>query len=164
MIDRCHDIVHPPPFRIAGPPEEVAERVKAEFKYQSGMELSNETFELVRHVTPAHEIIRHARQRMVQRLNAYSREHTDLFKQVLDLINQDFLHILQRQALAGKAIIRSNSPLLGECRHPPAWREPPPPLPPPPLPAALLTTGSSSQNPRSASIWCWMFLRSVGTT
>ncbi len=139
------------PIACTGPPEEVAERVKAEFKYQSGMELSNDTFELVRHVTHAHEIIRHARQRMVQRLNAYSSEHTELFKQVLDLIKDDFLHILQRQALAGKAIIRSNSPLLGtSC--------------PPPRGSCLSLLFRRVQNPRFVLTWCWMCSLSGDTT
>lgn len=96
-----------------GPPEEVAARIQEEFKYQSSMELNNDCFDMVRQAAPpAREIIKHARQRMVARLNAYATDHTEMFQQALDLIRHDFVHILQRQALAGTAIIRSNSPIL----------------------------------------------------
>eukprot|EP01138_Halocafeteria_seosinensis_P003609 gb/GECG01003688.1/.p1 GENE.gb/GECG01003688.1/~~gb/GECG01003688.1/.p1 ORF type:complete len:512 (+),score=81.90 gb/GECG01003688.1/:1-1536(+) len=92
--------------------EEVQEHVRREFIYQSSMELADETFDLVRSITPAKNIIKHARQNMVQRLNTYANDHRELFENVLQLIRDDFIHILQRQALAGRAIIRSNSPLL----------------------------------------------------
>lgn len=54
----------------------------------------------VRVVPSAANIVRHARQHMVQRLNAYARNDLPLFQSILKLINDDFIHILQRQVCA----------------------------------------------------------------
>lgn len=51
---------------------------------------------------------------MVQRLNVYARNHSALFSDVLHLIETDFVHILRRQSLAGKAVIRSASKTLDD--------------------------------------------------
>ncbi|CAE7929672.1 unnamed protein product, partial [Symbiodinium sp. KB8] len=90
----------------------VARAIKSEFVYQSSLELGDDTFALVREIDSSEEITQAARQKMVQRLNSYAREHHDIMRMVVDLLKQDFMHILQRQALAGRAIIRSNSSLL----------------------------------------------------
>ena len=66
----------------------------------------------IRAVRTSAEIVRHARQSLIQRLNTYAREHQNLFQQVIDLLKADFMHIVQRQALAGSAIVRSQSPLF----------------------------------------------------
>jgi adenylate kinase len=96
----------------SGSPEEVKELIQREFTYQSSLELGDETFEVVRGVPEAKEIVAQARQNMVQRLNAYAMDHAEMFDQVVDMIARDFVHILKRQALAGRAIIRSSNPLL----------------------------------------------------
>jgi len=83
-----------------------------EFSYQSSLELGDQTFEMIKSVLPAHEVIRNARQDMVQRLNSYARDHPNLLQDVVKMIKEDFEHIFMRQALVGKAIVRSNSPLL----------------------------------------------------
>lgn len=95
-----------------GPPDEVRNRILGEFVYQSSLELGDDTYQKVRVIPSAAHIVRHARQHMVQRLDGYARNHPDLFNRVLQLIEQDFVAIIQRQSLAGKAIIRSMSPIF----------------------------------------------------
>lgn len=76
------------------------------------MDLAEETYEMVRQVEPASSVIKAARSNLVSRLNSYASEYTELFATAIELVNADFMHIIKRQALGGRAIIRSNSPLL----------------------------------------------------
>lgn len=98
----------------SGSPEEVRARILNEFAYQSSLDLSPEAYEMVRAVDPASSVIKNARSSLVTRLNTYATEHKELFAQVIDLINMDFMHILKRQALAGSAVIRSNAAILDD--------------------------------------------------
>lgn len=66
----------------SGSPEEVRDLIIREFTYQSSLELADDTFEKVRAVTSAKQIVAQARQNMVQRLNAYASDHTAVFDQV----------------------------------------------------------------------------------
>lgn len=111
-LQKIKDTFHFHFIDASGSPESVKEAIQREFAYQSSMELSDAALDMVRAVMPADQVIRHARQKMVQRLNAYARDHTDLLHQVIELISTDFTPLLMRQALAGEAFIRSNSPLL----------------------------------------------------
>lgn len=65
------------------------------------LDLSPEAYEMVRAVDPASSVIKNARSSLVTRLNTYATEHKDLFAQVIDLINMDFMHILKRQVRRG---------------------------------------------------------------
>lgn len=92
--------------------EEVEQRIREEFTYQSSLELGEDTHKLVTRVIAAKDVVQHARQNLVQRLNSYVRDNNELIEEVLEMIETDFEHILLRQALAGRAIIRSNNALL----------------------------------------------------
>lgn len=94
--------------------DEVQERIRAELDYQSSMELGDETFQIIRHVPLASEVIESARHELVRRLDRYVSTSPELFDRVLNLITSDFMPIVGRQALAGKAIIRSESDVLDE--------------------------------------------------
>jgi len=98
----------------SGVKQQVAENVKNEMKYQSSLELGKETFDMITTFPTAERLTRHARQSLVRRLDTYALEHTTLFKQVLDVLHNEFLHIMQRQSLTGAAIIRTQNPLLNE--------------------------------------------------
>jgi adenylate kinase len=97
-----------------GGPESVQERILHELKYQSSLELADETFERVKAIPLAAEIIRNARYELVRRLDDYRSRQSELFDRVIGVIQMDFMHILRRQGNAGKAIIRSSSPLFAE--------------------------------------------------
>lgn len=95
-----------------GEPEEVRQRVMNEFSYQSSLELGDQTFEVIKALLPAQGVVKNARQNMVQRLNSYARDHPKLLVEVTEMLKNDFEHIFMRQALSGRAIVRSNSSLL----------------------------------------------------
>jgi len=97
-----------------GSPAEVQERIIAELSYQSSMELADETFEQVRRIPLASEVIQSARHDLVRRLDHYRSACGPLFEQVIHTISSEFLHIIRRQALSGRAIIRSQSPVFSQ--------------------------------------------------
>ena len=100
-------------MRVAeGTPAEVQERIIAELSYQSSMELADETFEKVRRIPLASEVILAARHDLVRRLDHYRSKQSELFDRVITVITNEFLHIIRRQALSGRAIIRSDNALF----------------------------------------------------
>jgi adenylate kinase len=66
----------------------------------------------LRPIPLAEDIVIHARQELVRRLDSYELEHTDLFAQVVDLIEHKFMSIIRRHALSGQAHVNSEDPLL----------------------------------------------------
>ncbi len=90
------------------------ERILKELRYQSSMELSDDTFERLRRIPLASEVILNARYELVRRLDNYKARYSDLFDQVIAVIQNEFMHIIKRQALSGRAIIRSNNVTFNE--------------------------------------------------
>jgi adenylate kinase len=97
-----------------GPIEEVEQNILDELKYQSTLELEPETYDRVRNIPLAEEIILHARQELVKRLDSYEREHTELFTRVVELIERKFMPIIQRHALSGRAQLNTEDDLFGQ--------------------------------------------------
>lgn len=97
-----------------GPVSEVEQNIIKELKYQSSLELEPATFEIVRGIPLAHEIVVHARQELVRRLDSYARENRELFKAVAELINTKFIPIIQRHAISGRAVINNEDEVLAD--------------------------------------------------
>jgi adenylate kinase len=97
-----------------GSPKEVQERIIQELSYQSSMELADDTFDSVRKIPLASEIITNARHDLVRRLDAYRSSSPELLDRVIAVILNDWLHIIRRQALSGRAIIRSDNKIFAE--------------------------------------------------
>jgi adenylate kinase len=83
-----------------------------EFRYQSSLELDEETFDAVRHIPLASEIVVSARQRLVERLESYQRESSGLFRQVIAVIDRDFVPAIFVQAVTGLAELTSDNELF----------------------------------------------------
>lgn len=96
--------------------DEVKRRVVDELEYQSSLELGEETFEAVRRFPLATELTGHARQELVRRLDHNYRAHRAVFDRVLDVILDEFEVIMRRQALTGRATIRSVNPIFADPR------------------------------------------------
>ncbi len=94
----------------------VEQNILKELQYQSSLELDPRTFEKVRGLPLASEIVVHARQELVRRLDGYSREHGELFDRVLELIESRFMPIIKRHAISGRAIVNSEAELLSDAR------------------------------------------------
>lgn len=95
-----------------GPIEEVERNIMEELRYQSSLELDPRTFDQLRHLDLARDIIVHARQEMVKRLDQYEFEHTELFHHVLELIQKKILPVVKRHAISGIAMFNTEDPLL----------------------------------------------------
>jgi adenylate kinase len=87
--------------------EQVERKIRIELDYQSSLELDPETYDAVRRLPLASEIGVHARQELVRRLDSYQLAHRELFHRVIAIIEQRFLPIVQRHAIAGLSIINS---------------------------------------------------------
>lgn len=97
-----------------GPIKEVEENILEEISYQSSLELEPKTFDRLRPIPLAEEIILHARQELVKRLDSYELKHADTFAQVVALIQKKFMPIIRRHALSGRASVNSEDPILRE--------------------------------------------------
>lgn len=95
-----------------GPIDEVEANILNELQYQSSLELHSRTFDRLRPLPLADEIVLHARQELVRRLDSYELEHTELFEQVVQLIQAKFLPIIRRHALSGEAHVNTEDPLF----------------------------------------------------
>ena len=92
--------------------QEVEQNILNEVRYQSLLELDPETFDSLRILPLASEIILHARQDLVKRLDGYALEHPDLLNQVVKLIENKILPIVFRHAISGLASVNSEDKLL----------------------------------------------------
>ncbi len=93
---------------------EVEQNILRELNYQSSLELEPTTFEMVREIPLASEIVVHARQELVRRLDGYAREHRDLFQSVVNLIQVKFMPIITRHAISGRAVVNNEDPVLSD--------------------------------------------------
>ena len=97
-----------------GPVETVEQNILQELQYQSTLELDPRTVERLRGVPVASEIIVHARQEMVKRLDSYELEHRDLFANVIAFIERKMMPIVLRHAISGVAQINTEDPVLDD--------------------------------------------------
>jgi len=93
-----------------GPIEEVEDNIRQELEYQSSLELEERTFDRLRPLPLAAEIIRHARQELVKRLDSYEIEHTELFDATVNLIKDQFMPVIKSHAIPGRAIVNTENP------------------------------------------------------
>jgi adenylate kinase len=97
-----------------GPIAEVQSNILEELKYQSSLELHPRTFERLRGLPLAEELVVHGRQELVKRLDSYELEHTQLLRQIVELVSTKFMPIITRHALSGRAHVNSEDPILLE--------------------------------------------------
>ncbi len=92
--------------------EEVRARIDEELRYQGSLELDEATYDRLSRIPVASSLSKHARQDLVDRLDSYERRHGELFAQVVDLIQSDFLPIIERHAISGSAVVNTESAIL----------------------------------------------------
>ena len=97
-----------------GPISEVQANILKELKYQSSLELEPRTFERLRALPLAEELVVHGRQELVKRLDSYELEHTDLLILIVELVTTKFMPIITRHALSGRAHVNSEDPIFNE--------------------------------------------------
>src|SRR6187455_84741 len=97
-----------------GPIAEVQANILQELTYQSSLELDPRTFERLRALPLAEELVVHGRQELVKRLDSYELDHTELLRQIVELVSGKFMPIITRHALSGRATVNSEDPIFNE--------------------------------------------------
>jgi adenylate kinase len=92
--------------------ESVERNIRDELDYQSSLELDPETYDAVRHLPLASDLVMHARQELVKRMDSYQLENRQLFHDAIRLIKERFIPIITRHAIPGMAIVNSEDPLF----------------------------------------------------
>ncbi len=96
------------------PLELVQKNIVRELEYQSSLELDPPTYDRLRTLPVATEIVQHARQDLVRRLDSYVLEQPELFDRVLHFIEERLMPIVIRHAITGRANINSEDSLFDE--------------------------------------------------
>lgn len=91
---------------------EVEHNILKELQYQSSLELDPRTHERVRSLPLASQIVVHARQELVKRLDTYELAHKDLFEKVIQVIDRKIMPIVLRHAISGEALVNSEDPVF----------------------------------------------------
>lgn len=111
-LQSLKEIYHYHFINAQGPIAEVEQNILRELEYQSTLELDSRTVDRLRGVPVASQIIVHARQELVKRLDSYELEHGPLFARVVVFIEEKILPIVLRHAITGVAHINSEDHLL----------------------------------------------------
>lgn len=94
------------------PLDAVQEKIFQELEYQSSLELDPRTYDALRNLPVAGQIIKHARRDLVYRIDRYRLEYPELFDQVVALIENKIMPIIKPHAISGRAHINSEDLLL----------------------------------------------------
>ncbi|MSU65636.1 MAG: nucleoside monophosphate kinase [Opitutus sp.] len=113
-LQSLKEIFHYHFITAQGPIHEVERNILHELEYQSTLELDPRTVDRLRGVPVASQIIVHARQELVKRLDAYELEHSALFAKVTLFIEKKMIPIVLRHAISGVAHINTEDPVLDE--------------------------------------------------
>ena len=97
-----------------GTVESVERNIRNELDYQSSLELDPETHDAVRHLPLASDLVTHARQELVKRMDSYQLENRQLFHDVVRMIEDRFIPIVTRHAIPGMAIVNSEDRLFDD--------------------------------------------------
>ncbi len=111
-LQSLKEIFHYHFINAEGPIDEVEQNILRELEYQSTLELDPRTVERLRGVPVASEIIVHARQELVKRLDTYELESGPLFAKVVGFIEKKIIPIVLRHAISGTAHINTEEAVL----------------------------------------------------
>jgi len=113
-LQSLKEIYHYHFINAQGPVAEVEQNILHELEYQSTLELDSRTVDRLRGVPVASQIIIHARQELVKRLDSYELEHSAQFAGVVAFIEERILPIVLRHAISGAAHINTEDKLLDD--------------------------------------------------
>lgn len=106
------EIFHYHFINAQAPLELVQDNIIRELEYQSSLELDPRTFDQLRDLPLASEIVRHARQDLVRRLDSYKVEKPELMQAVVAFIQEKMMPIIVRHAISGRADINTEDKLF----------------------------------------------------
>jgi adenylate kinase len=113
-LQSLKEIFHYHFINAQGAVDEVEQNILKELEYQSTLELDPRTVDRLRSLPVASEIIIHARQELVKRLDSYEFGQPELFSQVVTFITRKIMPIVLRHSISGVALINTEEPLLDD--------------------------------------------------
>ena len=113
-LQSLKEIYHYHFINAQGSIESVERNIRKELDYQSSLELDPETHDAVRRLPLASDLITHARQELVRRMDSYQIEHCKLFHKVIRLIEERFIPIVVRHAIPGMAVVNSQDVIFDD--------------------------------------------------
>jgi adenylate kinase len=113
-LQSLKEIYHYHFINAQGDIKSVEQNILREMEYQSSLELDPETYTALRHLPVASDIVMHARQELVKRMDSYQLEHGELFHGVIRLIEERFMPIVIRHAIPGLAVVNSEDKIFDE--------------------------------------------------
>jgi adenylate kinase len=111
-LQELKEIFHYHFINAQGAFAEVEQNIVKELEYQSTLELDPRTVDRLRGIPVASEIVVHARQQLVNRLDSYELGHSELFGSVAALIERKIMPIVLRHAISGTALVNTEDPVL----------------------------------------------------
>ena len=121
-LQSLREVFHYHFINAQGELPEVRRNILRELKYQSSLELDPRTFDSVHLLPLASELVKHARQELVKRLDGYEFQHADLFHEVIRFIKADIMPIVMNHAISGSSHVNSENRILanpfgGRCER-----------------------------------------------
>lgn len=113
-LQSLREIFHFHFINAQGPIAEVQKNIVRELKYQSSLELDPRTFDQLRRLPLASEIVLHARQDLVRRLDDYEFNHPERFKNVIRFVETKMMPVIVRHAISGRAHINTEDVLFND--------------------------------------------------
>jgi adenylate kinase len=114
-LQELKEIFHYHFVNAQGPITEVEQNIVKELEYQSTLELDPRTVDRLRGISLAEEIVIHARQELVKRLDAYELEHPVQFQKVVAFIEKLIMPVVLRHAISGVALVNTEDPVLDDA-------------------------------------------------
>ncbi len=111
-LKSLREIYHYHFIDASGSLEMVQKNMSREFQYQSSLELAPSIYDRIRIIPLASQIIQHARQNLIKRLEIYQSDHNELFDIVVRLIENEFIPIIKRHAISGLAVINTKNTIF----------------------------------------------------
>ncbi|HEY1793052.1 MAG TPA: nucleoside monophosphate kinase [Opitutaceae bacterium] len=113
-LQELKEIFHYHFVNAQGTLPEVEGNIIRELEYQSTLELDPKTVDRLRGIPVASEIVVHARQELVKRLDGYELENEELFSSVVGFIERKIKPIVIRHAISGTAQVNTEDAILDD--------------------------------------------------
>lgn len=96
------------------PVDVVQQNIIRELDYQSSLELDPRTYDTLRHLPLADEVVQCGRQKLINRLDSYQVEHPDLLIWVVNFIQNKVMPVVERYAVTGRAMFNTEDDLFDD--------------------------------------------------
>ncbi len=113
-LQSLREIFHYHLVNAQGSLADVEQNILRELQYQSSLELDPRTHDLLRAIPVANDIVVHARQELVKRLDEYAFDHPELLSNVVEFIARKAMPIVLRHAISGIATVNTEDSLLDD--------------------------------------------------